>query len=156
MFWARSRSLSEGRNKELLEVAEKVSKWKRRSVDGSWKMSLRHAVISDVLMQTPHRTARTLHAYICSPCGSRFCSKASERLLAQSVSTQNNCSSFSCIMSRSHILWSDFPQSLLLPHILSQLYLSHSDEQPLDPRTDKRCGRTVWIRVLRLLLCPYH
>ena len=51
------------------------------------------------------------------------------------------CSSLSCIMSRSHSLWSYFPPFPLSRHIPSLLHLSHSDEQPLDPRTQGRSGR---------------
>ena len=68
-------------------------------------------------------------------------------------------SSFSRIMSHSHSSWSDLPPFLLPQHIPS---LSHSDEQPLDPRTAGRSGRLArkspfterrWKRALRM---PEH
>ena len=54
---------------------------------------------------------------------------------------ENNCSSISHIMSHSHSLWSALPPFLLPQHTPSLLHPSHSDEQPLDPRTAGRSGR---------------
>ena len=43
-----------------------------------------------------------------------FSRAAQERFVAHCVSTLKNSSSFSCVMSHSHLLWSDFPPFLLL------------------------------------------
>ena len=72
---------------------------------GSWYARIRLLRIH--ILYTLHCTERTLHTQYFLACGPRT-------LCGTLCVHFKNCSSFSCVMSHSHSLWSDFPPFLLL------------------------------------------